>query len=269
MSSCKKGGNAEQVKAFYDSIFVNYRELKSRPHFQTDMIERYNMLMMVGADLSGKDFLDVGCGLGFHVAEYASRGANTYAIDLSEKHVEHAAAISPDTKFVVGDFLQHDFGEQQFDIVTASLVINHLDLAEKAQFFRKIYALLRPQGEFFFSDKNPVVEGLDYLATQEEGYLDVWKIRGDGDGYFAEDKKKIKPHFSSDMVKHHMTLQACIGLVLNSGFAIRGYSDCFPDERGADISPEEYAYFSQIPQFFAFKVCKEQPASFASSVSTK
>ncbi len=258
MSSSKKGGHADQVKAFYDSIFVNYRELKSRPHFQTDMIEKYNMLMMVRADLSGKDLLDVGCGLGFHVAEYASQGANTYAIDLSDKHVVHAAAISPDTKFFIGNFLHHDFGEQQFDIVTASLVINHLDLAEKARFFGKVHSLLRTSGTFFFSDKNPVVEGLDFVAEQEEGFLEVWKIRGEGNGYFSEDKKKIKPHFSSDMVKHHMTFQACIGLVLNSGFTIRGYSDCFPDERGADMFPEEFAYFSQIPQFFIFKVCKEQ-----------
>lgn len=258
MSSRKKEGNAEQVKAFYDSIFVNYRELKSRPHFQTDFIEKYNMLMMVGSDLSGKDLLDVGCGLGFHVAEYASRGANTYAIDLSEKHVEHASTLSPDTRFFVGDFLLHDFGGQQFDIVTASLVINHLDLAEKAQFFSKIHALLRPKGAFFFSDKNPVVEGLDFVAEQEEDFLDVWKIRGEGAGYFSEDKKKIKPHFSSDMVKYHMSFQACIRLVLNNGFTIRGYSDCFPDERGAEMFPEEFAYFSQIPQFLIFKVCKEQ-----------
>lgn len=258
MSLYKKGGNAEQVRDFYDSIYVNYRELKSRPHFQTDMIEKHNMLMMIESDLSGKDLLDVGCGLGFHVAEYASRGANTSAIDLSEKHVEHASAISPDTKFIIGDFLQHDFGEQKFDVVTASLVINHLDLVEKTQFFNKVHSLLRTQGTFFFSDKNPVVEGLDFVAGQEDGFLEVWKIRGEGNGYFSEDKKKIKPHFSSDMVKHHMSFQACIGLILNSGFTIRGYSDCFPDVRGAKMFPEEYAYFSQIPQFFIFKVCKDQ-----------
>jgi hypothetical protein len=41
-------------------------------------------------------------------------------------------------------------------------------------------------------------------------------------------------------------------------FTIRGYSDCFPDERSATMFPEEWAYFSNIPQFFIFKVCKEQ-----------
>jgi 2-polyprenyl-3-methyl-5-hydroxy-6-metoxy-1,4-benzoquinol methylase len=257
MSTRNKDGNTKQVTAFYNSIFVKYCELKSRPHFQTDMIEKHNMLMMVGADLSGKDLLDVGCGLGFHVAEYASRGANTYAIDLIEKHVEHASTIAPGTKFRVGDFLQHDFGGQQFDIVTASLVVNHFDLAEKAQFFSKVHSLLRTSGAFFFSDKNPVVEGLDFVAGQEEGFLEVWKIHGGGNGYFSEDKKKIKSYFSSDMVKYYMSFQACIGLVHNSGFTIRGYSDCFPDERSANIFPEEYAYFSIIPQFFIFKICKE------------
>ncbi len=57
------------------------------------------------------------------------------------------------TKYVIGDFLQIDSMDQEFDVVLSSLALHHLETdADKISFYRTIYHKLKPGGAFLNAD---------------------------------------------------------------------------------------------------------------------
>ncbi len=78
----------------------------------------------------GMRVLDVGCGPGNLTADIASRieGADVDAIDASESIIAEAAAeYGSIATFAVGDVYALDFGDDEFDLVHAHQVLQHLD----------------------------------------------------------------------------------------------------------------------------------------------
>lgn len=104
-------------------------------------------------NLQGKKVLDVGCGPGFWVRQFCSRGIETYAVDLTPKAVEltkkslsywgYKASVE------VGNAECLPFPEHTFDHVNCQGVIHHTPDPEKclAEFFR----VLKPSGTICFS----------------------------------------------------------------------------------------------------------------------
>jgi len=99
--------------------------------------------------------IDLGCGTGT-VAQAVLKAfpnANITCLDLVENMIVLAQAKlahNPCVRFVVGDFTSFD-GE--YDAVVSSLALHHLATDEdKKQFYRGIYARLRPGGVFYNGD---------------------------------------------------------------------------------------------------------------------
>jgi 2-polyprenyl-3-methyl-5-hydroxy-6-metoxy-1,4-benzoquinol methylase len=73
--------------------------------------------------------LDVGCGQGIDLYEFASRGAEVTGIDLTPRHVElaraHLAAMQLDATVVEGDIEQMPFADNTFDRVISNGVLHH------------------------------------------------------------------------------------------------------------------------------------------------
>ncbi len=104
----------------------------------------------------GMTTLDVGCGLGYGVLQYASRFLITaYGLDYSEKMIEgaytlrqrHHPELEERTQFTHASVLSMPFDDNYFDIVTSSrclMALLNWDLQQKA--LMEIHRVLKPGG---------------------------------------------------------------------------------------------------------------------------
>lgn len=104
--------------------------------------------------------LDVGCGSGGFLFQLKKRWPTDYEIlgtDVSGGPLDYAE--SKDVPVVRGDFLEQNFGGQEFDAVTLWAVAEHL--AEPKKFLAQIHAALKPGGVCFV-----LVPNLSSLAVR-------------------------------------------------------------------------------------------------------
>ncbi len=98
---------------------------------------------------AGLEVLDVGCGQGIDVTEYARAGARATGVDLTPRHVElavaHTGALGLDVTIVQGDAEELPFAEASFDRVSSNGVLHHTPDMPRA--LRGIRRVLRPGGE--------------------------------------------------------------------------------------------------------------------------
>jgi ubiquinone/menaquinone biosynthesis C-methylase UbiE len=94
------------------------------------------------------DVLDVGCGQGIDVCEYALAGARATGIDLTPRHLElarsHLAELGVFADLVQGDAEQLPFSDDSFDRVCSNGVLHHTPDMPAA--LREIGRVLRPGG---------------------------------------------------------------------------------------------------------------------------
>src|SRR5690349_18681830 len=91
------------------------------------------------------DVLDVGCGQGIDLANYARGGARAVGLDLTPRHVElaqmHLQAHGLDAEIQEGDAEALPFGDETFDRVSSNGVLHHTPNIDAA--LREIYRVLR------------------------------------------------------------------------------------------------------------------------------
>jgi 2-polyprenyl-6-hydroxyphenyl methylase/3-demethylubiquinone-9 3-methyltransferase len=126
-----------------------------------------------GAQLAGKDVLDVGCGGGILAEAMAARGARVTGIDLSEKSLRvaelHLLSSKADVRYEHASAEQ--FADQHagaFDVVTCMELLEHVP--QPATTVAACARLARPGGLVYFStiNRNPkaylfAVLGAEYV----------------------------------------------------------------------------------------------------------
>ena len=132
------------------------------------------------ASTAGLDVLDVGCGQGIDVVEYARAGARVTGIDLTQRHVElarsHVEALGLTAHIVQGDAERLPFADTSFDRVSSNGVLHHTPDMPAA--LREIRRVLRPGGEarivvynrrsFHYWLSQVLLEGIFYRGLLEE-----------------------------------------------------------------------------------------------------
>jgi ubiquinone/menaquinone biosynthesis C-methylase UbiE len=133
------------------------------------MRAEYGPWMAASLDYAGArdlDVLDVGCGQGIDLAQYALAGARATGVDLTPRHVElaraHVAAIGLHADVVQGDAEQLPFADATFDRVSSNGVLHHTPDMPAA--LREIRRVLRPGGELRAIVYNTL--SLHYLFNQ-------------------------------------------------------------------------------------------------------
>lgn len=104
----------------------------------------------------GASYLDVGCGYGGFVREFATRGFRAVGVELQE----HLAAFSrancadlTDARIIHGNFLEMDATRiGSFDVITCNDVIEHV--SDPAKVMSSMVQLLRPGGVLFMEIPN-------------------------------------------------------------------------------------------------------------------
>lgn len=113
-------------------------------------------LRLIG-DVSGRNVLDLGCGIGFGAALLALRGAHVYAVDVSERCVEvtaERARVSGVADRVVARAMSAyalDFPDSFFDVVHGQDILHHLDVGPAG---REVWRVLRPGGRAVFQENS-------------------------------------------------------------------------------------------------------------------
>lgn len=101
------------------------------------------------AGAGGLRVLDVGCGQGIDLANFAKAGASVVGLDLTPRHAElaraHLSALGLNVEALVGDAESMPFPDSSFDRVTSNGVLHHTPNIAKA--LGEIHRVLREAGE--------------------------------------------------------------------------------------------------------------------------
>nr|BAU37045.1 phosphoethanolamine N-methyltransferase [Chlamydomonas asymmetrica] len=123
---------------------------------EIDQLERPEVLSLLG-DVSGKDIVELGAGIGRFTGELADRGAKSiHAVDFMEASIEENRRINgknhPSISFQAADVTELELPEQSYDIVFSNWLLMYLSDAEVEALAAKMLRWLRPGGCVFFRE---------------------------------------------------------------------------------------------------------------------
>ena len=152
------GMNTEKLRRDFDTIarLGDCRETRT---------DRYDSFVLANVPAAAVDVLEVGCGLGQLTAALVTDTRQVTAVDLSPEMIARARQRSQavsSVSFLCGDFLEHDFGSQQFDCVVSAATLHHLP--EEVAVSRMV-TLLRPAGRLVIHDLRTNSGMLDHLRS--------------------------------------------------------------------------------------------------------
>lgn len=130
--------------------------------------------------------IEIGCGAAWLTPSLVPFGSVT-ATDLADELLARAQSSIPEARFVAGDFMALDFGEQPFDAAVSLEVLSHV--ADQTEFVGKIARLLRPGGYLMLATQNrPVLQRHNSIPPPASGQLRRWVDA-------EELGELLKPHF--------------------------------------------------------------------------
>jgi ubiquinone/menaquinone biosynthesis C-methylase UbiE len=253
----KTNRNEEEVIRVYGKLAKSFHALRTTEHpegwFFNEMLEMPTTLSLLG-NLRGKKVLDLGCGSGLYVRELIRRGAKVKGIDVSEEMVKIAREENPSIEFKVGSSEKLPYKNQEFDVVLSALMMPYPSKWDKT--LKEVNRVLKPDGLFTFSIRNPVTEVTG--GHSRKGKYELGAIMD----YFKEDllKESWGDYFKSkeplEIRWHHKTYGTIVRLLVKYGFMIMDYQDSKPLEKAKRAFPEYYKTAINSPIFCTWKTKK-------------
>jgi SAM-dependent methyltransferase len=131
----------------------------------------YDRMMKVLPLASRGRLLDIGCGRGDFINHASRHGWRAEGVDLLSWDSPHNVPIR------VGDFLNMDLGEAQYDAITAWAILEHV--RKPSLFFGKVSELLAGDGVFVFVVPNFDALGMSISCTEDiPRHLHLFTPRG-------------------------------------------------------------------------------------------
>ncbi|MGK7887480.1 MAG: class I SAM-dependent methyltransferase [Crocosphaera sp.] len=163
----------------YEIVAQQYQKLQNLPLVL--YVDSYSYLKIIG-DLTGKKVLDLGCGDGLYTRKFKEKGAKkVVGVDISEAMI--TLAKEAENKAPLGiEYLQKDVTSlgklDQFDIVTASYLLNHAASGEELLLMCQTIAKnLKQGGRFVGLNNNIFRDASIYDKSEKYGVLN--SIEGD------------------------------------------------------------------------------------------
>jgi ubiquinone/menaquinone biosynthesis C-methylase UbiE len=137
------------------AVYGSEHEFGTREFF--DEVERHRyqeyapwMPEVMGFNnFAGARLLEVGCGMGTDLLQFARGGAKVTAVDLTPRSIEtsrhHLELYGQSGEFAIADCERLPFGDASFDVAYSNGVLHHT--ADTASAVREIHRVLAPGGE--------------------------------------------------------------------------------------------------------------------------
>ena len=136
------------------AVYEREHELGTREFFDSIERHRYSEYapwmprLMEFDKFRGKRLLEIGCGMGTDLLQFARGGARCTAIDLTPRHIEIArhrfGLYGVKGAFMISDGERLPFHSESFDVVYSNGVLHHTP--DTAGAIREVHRVLRPGG---------------------------------------------------------------------------------------------------------------------------
>lgn len=136
---------------------------------------------------SGK-VLDTGCGVGIAINILNKKGFNVTGIEISPRMAEYAKKRNPDSKIIVGDFLETSFNEK-FDGILSFAFIHLFPKNEVGVVFEKTNSVLNVGGVVLIS------------STESEDSKEGWYIKKD----FSKKEKRFRKFWTETELENKVS----------------------------------------------------------------
>jgi len=136
------------------AVYGREHEFGTRDFFDAVERHRYNeyapwMPQVMGfKEFPGARLLEVGCGMGTDLLQFARGGARVTGVDLTPRSIEisrrRLSVYGQPGNFAIGDGEELPFASESFDVVYSNGVLHHTP--DTAGAVREVYRVLRPAG---------------------------------------------------------------------------------------------------------------------------
>lgn len=141
-----------EVKKIYNRVAEDYDQRYRGAEGLYYRLLETDLLFSMLPDIKDKTILDVGTGTGRFVFEFVDRAAKAIGIDISERMIDIATSKvgrKSNVEFYVMDVRSLNFPENYFDMTISAGAFEFI--RDLTFFFRKIYRILKPKGQFIFT----------------------------------------------------------------------------------------------------------------------
>jgi len=165
-------------KVVYDNLAREYEE-RTKDYFDST---KKAVSFLIPHIKTGKEVLDVGCGVGLGTELLSKYGFNVTAIDISPKMVKYSRKRNPNSKIIEGDFFTHRFNKK-FDAIFSMAFIHLFPKKDAEKILQKMFRLLKRRGVFY--------SGTTLSKRSKEG----WEIKRDS--FFpGNERKRYRKHWT-------------------------------------------------------------------------
>lgn len=236
-----------------ETFFAGYKRIRENASNANVLFETPALFSLL-PDLKGKKILDLGCGYGDHCAEFIRMGAErVVGIDISQKMLAVAEAENAHPRIEYRNLPMEQISElnETFDIVVSSLAVHYV--ADFRQLTEDLFALLKPDGLFVFSQENPIntcFSGGDRWTRDEQGN----KLHANLANY-STDGERSSRWFVDGVKKYHRTFSSVINTLVEAGFVIEKLLEPIPTPEMIKQYPDHEDLLHK-PDFLVVRVRK-------------
>ncbi|ANU23208.1 class I SAM-dependent methyltransferase [Planococcus donghaensis] len=234
----------KQVVEVFNDLAGIYKQMGNVDNLYNTQYERPAMMGLIPQELTGFHILDAGCSAGWYSQQFAQRGAQITAVDISPEMVNHTQKLLGEKTSVICLDLEETlpFQDETFDFVVSSLTLHYLK--DWSVTFQELHRVLKPEGSFLLSIHHPLtdlklLDDVDYFST--ELIVDSWNKGG---------KTYNVPFFRRSLGEVFESLLA--------HFTIEKVIEPKPTEVFKELAPKQYEKLLKSPNFLILKVRKSK-----------
>lgn len=173
----------------------------------------------------GQKILDMGCGAGFDLNYFGTKGLSLYGFDASEEMVSLAQSRNKNADIKVGKFDNIPFESNFFDFVVSKWAIQ--TAADIEPIYKEVLRVLKPGGEFVFLTGHPIRQFLEKKKSPKDYFKKEMVISIIFDGQIVlNEPTHTMNEYLSDLFLEKFTLLSYKEAFEGSGEKVNG--DTYP-----------------------------------------
>ena len=158
-----------QLREVYNELSGDYKQ--RRKHYENFLEERKTLVPFVSLVKNQKfskiSILEIGPGSGLDLKDMIQEEFQTTAMDISEKMIEVAREVAPETEYITHDFLTYDFKDIKYEGIFARGFIHLFPKDLAIENIKKIGSLLVPRGIAFIGTTKHEKPWEGWLSKEE------------------------------------------------------------------------------------------------------